>query len=359
LNSEDLKKIREKRFILIRLKEEWELARQNLNKRKILKIATSSVTAAGGVLALIRAIMEKATANKEYLTNIVHVIKGDEKERSLQLIDIKDVDLKDIKTERHENYIKFLTRINYLIGLEKRFVDVYDNYFGEYRTGNDDVTFFGAEIDARPILLLVGILDRYGFKNTSSNTTSPGYKYNRINKYLEKNLGSKEEEMVYYRAIAILDVFLENIFSTISQKNEKDHLFKLYETIGITKEEKPNSNDIPNYILNILKNIKNDDIISFAKKFADEILNENKKIADKISNGNKKNADKISNENNNIADKISNESKKNADKIPNESKKNADKIPNESKKNADKISNKNNNIDDEISKNIAGEISNE
>ncbi|CAG8755169.1 18166_t:CDS:2, partial [Cetraspora pellucida] len=37
--------------------------------------------------------------------------------------------------------------------------DVYETYFGEFRTGNDDVTFFGTEIDARPILKLVMILD--------------------------------------------------------------------------------------------------------------------------------------------------------------------------------------------------------
>ncbi|CAG8593473.1 3799_t:CDS:2 [Cetraspora pellucida] len=287
LSSDDLKIIREKKFVLLRLKEEWELARHNLVNRKslmlghiaaasltvligiclliileynatnkVLKIATSGVTAAGGILALIKSIMDKASANKDNITKILQVMKSDGKEGSHELITIEDKELIDLKTERHENYIKFLTRINYLIKLERRigvwfvilmsllvivlaiitiFVsvspldipfpnlsiylaigiivsgavwlinitlshlieffeiasnihwssaddtdhdapialfyllmkrtyivgkDVYEMYFDEFRTGNDDVTFFGTEIDARPILQLVMVLDK-------------------------------------------------------------------------------------------------------------------------------------------------------------------------------------------------------
>ncbi|CAG8492291.1 4510_t:CDS:2, partial [Scutellospora calospora] len=237
------------------LQEEWEMAEKNLARRKslmlahisvssltiligiclllilkynasnkILNIVTSSITATGGVLALIKAIADKAADNIKKFTNTIK-FNGKEKENIPALINMKDEELKNLKTERHENYIKFLTRINYLIRLEKKFgvcpvnisfpniaqyadigiivsgtlwfiniilshmiklydvvsnlhwgsaddrstddrrmgfngrtyvlnKDVNEAYFGEYRTGNDDVTFFGTEIEAKLILRL-------------------------------------------------------------------------------------------------------------------------------------------------------------------------------------------------------------
>ncbi|CAG8693426.1 15095_t:CDS:2, partial [Racocetra fulgida] len=362
--SEDLK---EKKFILMRLKEEWELARHNLTKRKslmlghvsaasltvligiclfiileynatnkILKIATSSVTAAGGVLALIKAIMDKATANKEHLTKMIQVIKGNEKEGSLQVIDIKDDELKDIKTERHENYIKFLARINYLIRLERRIGVWFVILMSLLVIILAIITIF---VSVSPIDIPIPNLSQYlaisiivggslwliniilshlieffeilsGFhwgyadsenesadvKNTTSpedgnttssgvaNNTSPGDEYYKINKYLKDNLGSekqKEKEAVYYRASVIL---AEKSVIRGKHKEIKPSEFekKLYETINKHTKEDVNLDDI----LKDLKNSKHDKknlinierklIINLAKNIADEIPNENK-----------------------------------------------------------------------------------
>ncbi|KAF0468319.1 hypothetical protein F8M41_025837 [Gigaspora margarita] len=265
--SHELIKIREKKFILMHLKEEWETAEKNLAKRKslmlghvsgasitiligtcllliskynvankILTIVTSSITASGGILALIMAIIHKASANEDNITKFIQILKSHEAVENIHIIDMNDKELKSLKTERHENYIKFLSRINYLIRLEKKYsiwfvilmslfviilasitilvsvspIDIplpnlsqylaggiitcgilwliniilshligfyeavsnwhwkqaYDNgemgiqaYFGEYGTENDDVTFFGAEIDAKLILRVVLMLN--------------------------------------------------------------------------------------------------------------------------------------------------------------------------------------------------------
>ncbi|CAG8839851.1 39578_t:CDS:2, partial [Gigaspora margarita] len=146
-------RIREKNFILKHLKEEWETAEKNLARRKSLMlghisaasitiligicllliskynfvnkistIVTSSITASGGILALIVAILNKASANKENITKFIEVVKfGEKAENTPDLIDMCEDELKFLKTERHENYIKFLSRINYLIRLEKRY----------------------------------------------------------------------------------------------------------------------------------------------------------------------------------------------------------------------------------------------
>ncbi|RIB08229.1 hypothetical protein C2G38_2045341 [Gigaspora rosea] len=150
--SEELIKIREKKFILMHLKEEWETAEKNLARRKtlmlghvsaasitiiigicllliskfdvvtkILTIVTSSITASGGILTLIMAMIHKASANKDKITKFIHVIQSYEKVENMNIINMNDKELKWLKTERHENYIKFLGRINYLIRLEKRY----------------------------------------------------------------------------------------------------------------------------------------------------------------------------------------------------------------------------------------------
>ncbi|CAG8838484.1 13339_t:CDS:1, partial [Racocetra persica] len=119
--------------------------------------------------------------------------------------------------------------------------EVYDIYFGEYSTGNDDVTFFGTEIDVRPILILVKIIDAFVVNNIplkDVNNTSDRDEYKKIDKYLEENLESEkkqEKEMVYYRASVI--------FSTISQKNEKERSFfenQLNKAINNRKKENVN-----------------------------------------------------------------------------------------------------------------------
>ncbi|CAG8582482.1 15195_t:CDS:2 [Gigaspora rosea] len=146
--SEELIKIREKKFILMHLKEEWETAEKNLARRKtlmlghvsaasitiiigicllliskfdvvtkILTIVTSSITASGGILTLIMAMIHKASANKDKITKFIHVIQSYEKVENMNIINMNDKELKWLKTERHENYIKFLASVTILVSI--------------------------------------------------------------------------------------------------------------------------------------------------------------------------------------------------------------------------------------------------
>ncbi|KAF0468321.1 glycosyl hydrolase family 98 C- domain protein [Gigaspora margarita] len=151
--SQALIEIRETRFILMHLKEEWEMAEKNLAKRKSLMlghfsaasitillgicllliskynffdkistIVTSSITTSGSILVLIRALLNKASANKDNITKVIREIKSGEKAENIpELIDLDKDELKILKIERHQNYIKFLSRINYLIRLERKY----------------------------------------------------------------------------------------------------------------------------------------------------------------------------------------------------------------------------------------------
>ncbi|CAG8627823.1 17370_t:CDS:2 [Cetraspora pellucida] len=239
----------------MRLKEEWELARKNLINRESLMLEN---IAAASLTQQIKIALQK----------FFKVIKIDGKEGSHELINIEDKELKDLKTERHENYINFLTRINYLIKLEKRIgvwfailmsllvvvlaiitifvsvspVDIHfpnltpialfyllmkriyvvtgnvnEIYFGKFRTENDDVTFFGTEIDAKPILKLAMILDKevcktykkgdehdetHGGEINNQETDDPNQKIaNFLNKYKTK---SDETEKILIRIIVLV-----------------------------------------------------------------------------------------------------------------------------------------------------------
>ncbi|CAG8737687.1 5635_t:CDS:2 [Gigaspora margarita] len=357
----DNKKFREKKFIILSLKEEWEKAEKSLAKRKtlslvhasiasltiiigtflflifeynatnkILIIVTSSVTASGGILTLIKAVADKASTNNENVTKMIQALKFDGKEDILTLVAMEKNELKELKMERHENYIKFLNRINFLIGLENKFgilfaivmslfivnlavfsifenanpqniniplpkfdriltVDiivsgvvwlinillsnliefyelvanfhwgsfddkkgymriglqgflfriflaithvplsillaplsiyywlmkriyvlekekVYDAYFGEFKTKNDDVTFFGTEMDTKLILVLVCIL-KFGWKNKFDRENPKEKDWHNIcdiGKYLHENEIGNDKIIIYHRLIVIL-----------------------------------------------------------------------------------------------------------------------------------------------------------
>ncbi|CAG8507434.1 983_t:CDS:2 [Cetraspora pellucida] len=389
LSGDDLKRIREKKFILMRLKEEWEMAGHNLVNRKslmlghvaaasltvligisllvileynatnkVIKIAISSVTAAGGVLALIIAIKDKAAANKDYITKILQVMKNDGNEGSHELITIEENELIDLKTERHENYIKFLIRINYLIRLEKRFgvwfvilmsllvivlaiitilvsvspvdlpfpnlsiylaigiiisgavwliniilshlielfeiasnihwesadviddyapialfylimkrtyvvtEDVNETYFGEFRTGNDDVTFFGTEIDARPILELVMLLDKK-FRETSVHEI----RHENV-EIIVKSINEMDKEKI----IELINILVRKPGGTVVMLAErfKDIIDKI-----ISKFE-PNHDDIKKFISSIDKDELDKDILFEIFKYE---ITRNKKLS--------------------------------------------------------------------------------
>ncbi|CAG8817682.1 18242_t:CDS:1, partial [Gigaspora margarita] len=332
LNDDEKIKIRENKFILMTLKEEWEKAEKNIALRKsllighlsiafliiiigvvlyfiekynatnqVLKILVSNITAAGGVLVLIKAFGERLASNKARITKIITV----EDIPLPKTTDLQECDWKGLSIERHQSYLKFLKRINHLIKLEKRlgvwfailmslyviilaiisilfsinsdnlsspynvqyltisifvigvlwliniilshyeglfqflkniswgYLDktnnklniycykicftilyistilifaplavyyklmnrtylinehVYEAYFGEYRTENDDVAFFGTEIEAKLILSLVKRIDPdYGKSKEEF--------YKGLKKYLDENKIENEEEI--------------------------------------------------------------------------------------------------------------------------------------------------------------------
>ncbi|RIB08225.1 hypothetical protein C2G38_2045338 [Gigaspora rosea] len=336
---------------------------------KILTTATSSLAASGGILSLIMTIIHKVSANKDNITKFIQVIQPHEKAENMHIIDMNDKELKILKTERHENYIKFLGRINYLIRLEKRYsiwfiilmslfviilasitilasvspivfplpnlsqylavgiimcgvlwliniilchligffetvsnwhrksaddggtmgfqgflfriflvittmpgffllapisifymlmkriyvieVDTHKTYFEEYRTKNDNVTFFGAGIDAKLILRVVlilnelthppinKILEEMPQRNKSSAQKFRGIKtcnqhskllFEQIHEYLEENKSVKEKEMINCKLVVILaENFKKIIEKIINDLAEEIQEFKAIE----------------------------------------------------------------------------------------------------------------------------------
>ncbi|CAG8518479.1 21704_t:CDS:2 [Dentiscutata erythropus] len=403
--SDDLKIIREKKFTIMMLKEEWERTEKRLVKRKslmlahisassltilvciclliilkynasnkILNIVASSVTAGGGILALIKAIIDKVSVNKDSIAKVIQVVKNDGNLDKIELINMKDEELRYLPTERHKNYIKFLGRINWLIGLEGKigiwfviimslfiiilavitflvsispvviplpnlsqhlaggiivsgtlwftatvlsrwikffevmsnvnwksgdigkdksivfriflfitilpalllsipFVvplsihylvmqrtyvleqDIYDIYFGEYKTENDDITFFGTEIDAKLILKLVHILGQYfdlielknDANNNENNDKKDKEKYKEIIKYLDENDIDEEIEIIYCRIVVILVEKFKHIINELIEKLSVE-LKKFLEKEGMLDDNHFSYDVKPNYL---------------------------------------------------------------------------------------------------------------
>ncbi|RIB17104.1 hypothetical protein C2G38_2314796 [Gigaspora rosea] len=340
------------------LKEEWEMAEQNLAKRKslmlghvsaalitifigicllfiskynfankILTTVTSSITASGGILALITTLYNKASANKANITKFIEAMKSVEKAENIPgLINMDENYWKILKTERHENYIKFLSRINYLIRLEKKYgiwfgilmslfiiilagitflenvssldfhmpnlshylaggiiacgglwlvniilthmIEIYETVsnwhwksayynktmgFEEYRTENDDVTFFGAEIDAKLVLRVVLMLneltkyppieDNLKMMQNNELSTQNFCKFciirkkkhstciekkkrstgiEKVNTYLKENELEKGEKIILYRIVVILAEKFKEIIEKIIDDLDKE-----------------------------------------------------------------------------------------------------------------------------------------
>ncbi|CAG8498936.1 25864_t:CDS:2 [Gigaspora rosea] len=291
------------------LKEEWEMAEQNLAKRKslmlghvsaalitifigicllfiskynfankILTTVTSSITASGGILALITTLYNKASANKANITKFIEAMKSVEKAENIPgLINMDENYWKILKTERHENYIKFLSRINYLISsldfhmpnlshylaggiiacgglwlvniILTHMIEIYETVsnwhwksayynktmgFEEYRTENDDVTFFGAEIDAKLVLrvvLMLNELTKYppiedNLKMMQNNELSTQNFCNtgieKVNTYLKENELEKGEKIILYRIVVILAEKFKEIIEKIIDDLDKE-----------------------------------------------------------------------------------------------------------------------------------------
>ncbi|RIA80705.1 hypothetical protein C1645_745057 [Glomus cerebriforme] len=147
----DDKVIREKRFVLLSLKEEWKKVEANLARRtdltiahlsiaiitifigtclfflakyntnKVLHITVSSLTGISGILTLIKSFMDKFKLSKNNATNLLEIKITKTDEPMPTLMEIDEDELMEYDIERHKNFESFLRRINYLIGLEKKF----------------------------------------------------------------------------------------------------------------------------------------------------------------------------------------------------------------------------------------------
>ncbi|CAG8565551.1 14479_t:CDS:2 [Racocetra fulgida] len=119
-SNEDMKDIQEKKYILMTLKEEWEKTEKNLAARKSLTIAhlvvslitiltgiflyviakrrdadkllniiTSSITATGGILALVKIIGEYAMSNKENIKTLIQATRTANSDRKFKIESIE------------------------------------------------------------------------------------------------------------------------------------------------------------------------------------------------------------------------------------------------------------------------------
>ncbi|CAG8542176.1 13870_t:CDS:1 [Cetraspora pellucida] len=141
--------IQEKKYILMTLKEEWKKTEKNLATRKFLTVAhlvitiiigvfllliekhkdankllniiTTSVTAIGVIIALLKIIGEYALSNKDNIKTLIQATRTvNNRDAFIQmLISISDNHLKQIKTEDHNLYLEFLKCINELIKHER------------------------------------------------------------------------------------------------------------------------------------------------------------------------------------------------------------------------------------------------
>lgn len=100
-----------------------------------------------------------------------------------------------------EIYHKLMKR-TYLIEKED-----YETYFGEYNTENDDVTFFGTEVEAKFVLNLVLKLLKHK-ENCSKEYSGCLFRddclYEEIKKYLGKNKMKSEEKEEENRKISVI-----------------------------------------------------------------------------------------------------------------------------------------------------------
>ncbi|CAG8482332.1 5325_t:CDS:1 [Cetraspora pellucida] len=139
--------VQEKKYIIMNLKEEWELVETRLLARNrmtlihlvastftvafgtilyfleeydrtnnVLNIITSSIAATGGLLALIKSIGEKV--NVSSLVQATKKVVDTGGAFIPMLIAISDDQLKALSTKRHKEYINFLKRINILVERE-------------------------------------------------------------------------------------------------------------------------------------------------------------------------------------------------------------------------------------------------
>ncbi|RIB10395.1 hypothetical protein C2G38_2106176 [Gigaspora rosea] len=178
-------------------------------------------------------------------------------------------------------YYKLMNR-TYLINEH-----VYETYFGEYRTENDDVTFFGTEIEAKLILSIVKKIDPDYDKSDEEF-------YKGIKKYLNDNKIENEDEIDNKLAMILAGEFIrksesDEIVKVDGEARLVNKLLKVMNDKNLAKKVKKSLND-----KKLKKSSKSNEDLK--KLFEDEGL---KKLANKFFESseakNNKNFKKVAN----------------------------------------------------------------
>ncbi|KAF0380387.1 hypothetical protein F8M41_012176 [Gigaspora margarita] len=387
LSDDDKIKIRENKFILMTLKEEWEKAEKSIALRKSLlighlsiafliiiigvvlyfiekynatnqvsKILVSSITAAGGVLVLIKAFGERLASNRARITKIITVEdiplpKTTDLQESIisilfsinsynlsspynvqyltiSIIVIGVLWLINIILSHYEGLFQFLKNISwgyldktnnklniycYKICFTILYIPtillfaplaayyklmnrtylinehVYEAYFGEYRTENDDVTFFGTEIEAKLILSLVKRIDPDYDKSKEEF-------YKGLKKYLDDNKIENEEEIDKKLAMILAGQFtresesdeivkVDDEAELVNKLLNRDLIKKLKKSHHDRKSKKSVNKPLEGKNYQDLKKLfKDEGLKELANKFFESSEGKNKKDLKKLAN---------------------------------------------------------------------------
>ncbi|RIB25114.1 hypothetical protein C2G38_2166753 [Gigaspora rosea] len=116
--------LQKRKFNIMKLKEEWEMAEKMENlANTTFRIVTSSIAGTGGILSLLNVIYERLKSNGDTIKELIKATKDSNSDKKFVplLIEIPETLLtNDDLNNECKKYLKFLERINELIKEDKK-----------------------------------------------------------------------------------------------------------------------------------------------------------------------------------------------------------------------------------------------
>ncbi|RGB29866.1 hypothetical protein C1646_672148 [Rhizophagus diaphanus] len=203
-NDGDEKEVREKKFVLLSMKEEWNKAEKNLARRTNLMITHLSIAIIIIVVGVCLFLLAKYNTNNKILKITLPSFNRFQWSSGTHKVLYGEVQFKFIS---FPILILFIPLAIYYRLLNRTYLEDHEIYFGKYNTENDDVTFFGTEVDAKLVLNLVLKLLNYDktdeeikdlikdLPNTNTRTCFCNNKNIKNDDYLTKNKMNDKENI--------------------------------------------------------------------------------------------------------------------------------------------------------------------